>query len=194
MQCRAIFEAACKAKERKVSSWRSWCRWSLWSEECDSSRAIHEVAQQVMADHGMTIEYKVGTIELPRAALMADKIKYVDFFSFGTNDLTQTTLATAMIQPASFHYVDRKIIPGSLQARSRRCGPTCADGYGTRRSVKPDLKVGIVANTAATRGPSLLQRDGLNYVSCSPFRVPVAAGGGACGAGGRSRSVRVAGC
>ena len=95
MQCRAIFEAACQVQgETKKVELEIMVPLVSLSEELQQQReVIHEVARQVMGEHGMTIEYRVGTmIELPRAALMADDIAaHADFFSFGTNDLTQTT-------------------------------------------------------------------------------------------------------
>ena len=97
MQCRAIFEAACLVQgEKKKTELEIMVPLVSLSEELHQQReVIDEVARQVMGENGMTIEYLVGTmIELPRAALMAHNIAaHAEFFSFGTNDLTQTTLA-----------------------------------------------------------------------------------------------------
>jgi pyruvate,orthophosphate dikinase len=88
----------------------------LLSEELrQQAELIHEVARQVMGENGMTIEYMVGTmIELPRAALMADRIaQHAQFFSFGTNDLTQTTFGLSRDDSSRFlpNYIERKILP-----------------------------------------------------------------------------------
>ena len=183
MQCRAIFEAACKAKEEKKSVELEIMvpLVSLSEELRQQSELIHEVARQVMADHGMTVEYKVGTmIELPRAALMADQIaKHADFFSFGTNDLTQTTFGLSRDDSARFlsYYVDRKIIPEDPFQVLDRDGVGQLVRLGTERgrSVKSDLKVGICGEHGGDpRSISFCNEIGLDYVSCSPFRVPVA--------------------
>src|SRR4029434_1857927 len=116
MQCRAIFEAACQVKgERKQVTLEIMVPLVSVSEELAQQKAlIDEVAQHVMGEHGMTIDYDVGTmIELPRAALTAHKIaQHAAFFSFGTNDLTQTTFGLSRDDSGRFlpAYVDRKIL------------------------------------------------------------------------------------
>src|SRR5262249_23509290 len=119
-------------------------------------------------------------IELPRAALTADKIaEHADFFSFGTNDLTQTTFGLSRDDSGRFlpAYVDRKIIPDDpFQVLDREgvgeLGRLCADGRG---GVKPDLKVGICGEHGGDPSSiAFCNEIGLNYVSCSPYRVPVA--------------------
>jgi pyruvate,orthophosphate dikinase len=131
---------------------------------------------------GRSVEYSVGTmIELPRAALCADEIaEHADFFSFGTNDLTQTTLG-----------ISRDDAEGAFLARYRTDGviPTNpfasvdADGVGQLvemgvrkgRSVKPDLHVGVCGEHGGDPASiAVFDRIGLDYVSCSPYRVPIA--------------------
>ena len=142
---------------------------------------IDEVARQVMGENGMTIEYRVGTmIELPRAALMAQHIAaHADFFSFGTNDLTQTTFGLSRDDSARFlpNYVERKIMPEDPFQVLDRDGVGQLVRLGTERgrSVKPDLKVGICGEHGGDPSSiAFCNEIGLDYVSCSPFRVPVA--------------------
>src|SRR5258707_8394290 len=116
MQCRAIFEAACQVQgERKKVELEIMVPLVSLSEELrQQAGLIKEVARQVMGENGMTIEYRVGTmIELPRAALVADRIAaHADFFSFGTNDLTQTTFGLSRDDSSRFlpNYIERKIV------------------------------------------------------------------------------------
>jgi pyruvate,orthophosphate dikinase len=152
------------------------------SEELRQQRElIDEVAKQVMGEHGMTIDYRVGTmIELPRAALTADSIaEHAEFFSFGTNDLTQTTFGLSRDDAARFlpNYVDRKILAEDpFQVLDREgVGQLVRMGTERGRSVKPNLKVGICGEHGGD--PSSIEfcaEIGLDYVSCSPYRVPVA--------------------
>ena len=151
-------------------------------EEFDHQRAILErVAGQVMGVMGEQVPYLIGTmIELPRAALTADEIAgSADFFSFGTNDLTQTTFGLSRDDAGRFlpAYVDAGVLPddpfqtldvegvGQLVELATRLG----------RGVVPDLKVGVCGEHGGE--PSSVEffvRTGLNYVSCSPYRVPIA--------------------
>ncbi len=183
MQCRAIFEAACLVQgEKKKTELEIMVPLVSLSEELHQQRElIDEVARQVMGEHGMTIEYLVGTmIELPRAALMAHKIAaHADFFSFGTNDLTQTTFGLSRDDSSRFlpNYVERKILPDDpFQVLDRDgVGELVRIGTERGRSVKPDLKVGICGEHGGDPSSiAFCNEIGLNYVSCSPFRVPVA--------------------
>lgn len=183
MQCRAIFEAACEVQgERSKISLEIMVPLVSLSEELRQQRElIDEVARQVMGEHGMTIEYRVGTmIELPRAALTADSIaEHAEFFSFGTNDLTQTTFGLSRDDSGRFlpNYVDRKIIADDpFQVLDREgVGYLVRTGTERGRSVKPDLKVGICGEHGGDPSSiSFCNEIGLDYVSCSPYRVPVA--------------------
>jgi pyruvate,orthophosphate dikinase len=183
MQCRAIFEAACLAQgEKKKAELEIMVPLVSLSEELRQQRqVIDEVARQVMGEHGMTIEYRVGTmIELPRAALMADSIAaHADFFSFGTNDLTQTTFGLSRDDSSRFlpNYVEHKILPDDpFQVLDRDgVGQLIRVGTERGRSVKKDLKVGICGEHGGDPSSiAFCNEIGLNYVSCSPFRVPVA--------------------
>src|SRR5436305_10315503 len=183
MQCRAIFEAAIQVKgDGKQAGLEVLARLVSVSEElkqqCD---IINDVAREVMGEHGLKIEYSIGTmIELPRAALTADKIaQHADFFSFGTNDLTQTTFGLSRDDSGRFlpSYVDRKILADDpFQVLDREgVGELVRIGAERGRSVKPDLKVGICGEHGGDPQSSAFCHEiGLNYVSCSPYRVPVA--------------------
>jgi pyruvate,orthophosphate dikinase len=183
MQSRAIFEAACEVQgERKKIALEIMVPLVSLSEELRQQRElIDEVAHQVMGEHGMTIDYRVGTmIELPRAALTADSIAgHADFFSFGTNDLTQTTFGLSRDDSARFlpNYVDRKIIADDpFQVLDREgVGQLVRLGTERGRSVKQDLKVGICGEHGGDPSSiAFCNEIGLDYVSCSPYRVPVA--------------------
>ncbi|HEY6230690.1 MAG TPA: pyruvate, phosphate dikinase [Pyrinomonadaceae bacterium] len=183
MQCRAIFEAACLVQgEKKKTELEIMVPLVSLSEELHQQRElIDDVARQVMGEYGMTIEYHVGTmIELPRAALMAHHIaEHADFFSFGTNDLTQTTFGLSRDDSSRFlpNYVERKIMPDDPFQVLDRAGVGQLVQMGTERgrSVKPNLKVGICGEHGGDPSSiAFCNEIGLNYVSCSPFRVPVA--------------------
>jgi pyruvate, orthophosphate dikinase len=143
---------------------------------------VEETAEEVMAGAGTRVEYSVGTmIELPRACFVADRIaRYADFFSFGTNDLTQTALGFSRDDIEArilARYIDRKILDrspfetidepgvGSLVRLAARAG----------RAAKPELKLGICGEHGGDPDSiDFFERAGLDYVSCSPYRVPVA--------------------
>jgi len=183
MQCRAIFEAACQVKgERKQVTLEIMVPLVSVSEELAQQKAlIDEVAQQVIGEHGMTVDYEVGTmIELPRAALTAHKIaQHAAFFSFGTNDLTQTTFGLSRDDSGRFlpAYVDRKILADDpFQVLDREgVGELVRLGAERGRSVKENLKIGICGEHGGDpQSIAFCNEMGLNYVSCSPYRVPVA--------------------
>ena len=183
MQARAIFEAACQVQgEGVVVIPEIMVPLVSTAEELrHQANLIHEVARQVMDEHGMTIRYTVGTmIELPRAALTADKIAaHADFFSFGTNDLTQTTFGLSRDDSGRFlpDYVERKILPDDpFQVLDREgVGQLVQMGTERGRRVKPDLKIGICGEHGGEpHSIAFCHETGLDYVSCSPFRLPVA--------------------
>jgi pyruvate,orthophosphate dikinase len=127
------------------------------------------------------VDYKIGTmIEIPRAALTADKVaQHADFFSFGTNDLTQMTYGFSRDDVGVFvpEYVEREILendPFQVLDQSG-VGQLVAMGVERGRQTSPDLKVGICGEHGGEpRSVKFCYRVGLNYVSCSPYRVPVA--------------------
>jgi pyruvate,orthophosphate dikinase len=183
MQARAIFEAACQLKgEGQNVEPEIMVPLVSTAEELRRQRElIEEVAQQVLGENGMKLDYTVGTmIELPRAALTADKIaEYADFFSFGTNDLTQTTYGLSRDDSGRFlsAYVETKVMPDDpFQVLDRDgVGQLVKMGTELGRSVKPNLKVGICGEHGGEpRSIAFCHLTGLDYVSCSPFRVPVA--------------------
>src|SRR5256714_3740127 len=183
MQCRAIFEAACQVKgERKQVTLEIMVPLVSVSEELAQQRElIEDVAREVMGEHGMKIEYEVGTmIELPRAALTAHKIaEHAGFFSFGTNDLTQTTFGLSRDDSGRFlpAYVDRKILRDDpfQVLDTEGVGELVRLGVERGRSVKPNLKIGICGEHGGDpQSIAFCNEIGLNYVSCSPYRVPVA--------------------
>jgi pyruvate,orthophosphate dikinase len=183
MQCRAIFEAACKVQgERSKVELEIMVPLVSVSEELRQQRElIEEVARQVMGEHGMTVDYKIGTmIELPRAALMADRIAaHADFFSFGTNDLTQTTFGLSRDDSSRFlpTYIERKIMRDDpfQVLDTDGVGQLVRMGAERGRSAKPGLKVGICGEHGGDpQSIAFCHEMDLDYVSCSPFRVPVA--------------------
>ncbi|NBO19725.1 MAG: pyruvate, phosphate dikinase, partial [Proteobacteria bacterium] len=142
---------------------------------------IDKVAAEVMAATGTTIKYMVGTmIELPRAALRAGDIAGIaEFFSFGTNDLTQTTLGISRDDSANFIevYKQRGIVESDPFVSIDQTGVGELIGLAAERGrkVKPGLKLGICGEHGGDPASiAFCQKVGLDYVSCSPYRVPVA--------------------
>ena len=183
MQCRAIFEAALQVKgERKQVTLEIMVPLVSISEELrQQADLINDVAREVMGEHGLKFDYLIGTmIELPRAALTAHKIaEHAQFFSFGTNDLTQTTFGLSRDDSGRFlpSYVDRKILSEDpfQVLDTEGVGELVRIGAERGRSVKPDLKIGICGEHGGDpQSISFCNEIGLNYVSCSPYRVPVA--------------------
>ena len=144
-------------------------------------KVIRETAKQLFEQEGVEIPFKVGTmIEIPRAALTADYIaKKAEYFSFGTNDLTQMTFGYSRDDIASFLpvYLEKKILNvDPFQVLDQNgVGQLVKMAVEKGRSTRPDLKCGICGEHGGE--PSSVKfchRVGLNYVSCSPFRVPIA--------------------
>jgi len=143
---------------------------------------LEEVAKLVMEEQQVEVEYKFGTmIEIPRAALTADEIAEVaEFFSFGTNDLTQTTFGISRDDAESgflMEYQQRGILPNNPFATidASGVGKLMRMAVESGRQTRPDLEVGICGEHGGDPDSiKLCHGMGLNYVSCSPFRVPIA--------------------
>jgi pyruvate,orthophosphate dikinase len=186
MQARAIFEAAVRTKKRGIDVHPEiMIPLVATSNEFLNQRAIiDEVAQSMFGGIGHEIPYLVGTmIELPRAALTADEIaggpQGAEFFSFGTNDLTQTTLGLSRDDAGRFlpTYVERGILPEDpFQVLDERgVGRLIRIAVEDGRRARANLKVGICGEHGGEpRSIHFCHQSGLNYVSCSPFRVPIA--------------------
>ena len=184
MQTRAIIEAACILKKRGVNV-RPEIMIPLVGHvnELKNQREILEAeAQKVIAEQGVDLEYKFGTmIEVPRGALTAAQIaEYAQFFSFGTNDLTQMAMGVSRDDAEKaflLKYVEDKILPANpFQELDREgVGKLMRWAVEQGRTTKPGLKIGICGEHGGD--PSSIEfchQVGLHYVSCSPFRVPVA--------------------
>ncbi|HEY3396513.1 MAG TPA: pyruvate, phosphate dikinase [Armatimonadota bacterium] len=184
MQVRAIFQAACQLKKEGLQPIPEVMipLVSLIGELEITSKDAKQVAKEVMAAEGVEFEYMLGTmIELPRAALIAGDIaKEAEFFSFGTNDLTQTTfgfsrddvegkfipayISQGIIQVSPFESLDE-------QGVGRLVSIACSEG----RAVRPELELGICGEHGGDPDSvDFCHRVGLDYVSCSPLRVPIA--------------------
>ena len=184
MQARAIFEAAVTiGKETgKAPVPEIMIPLVATRRELEITRAqVDKVAQEVFAESGYHVEYDVGTmIELPRAALTADKIAEVgDFFSFGTNDLTQTVFGLSRDDAGKFLplYVEKNILPKDpfVSLDIEGVGALVRIAKEKGRSVKPTLKLGICGEHGGDPASiTFCEEVGLDYVSCSPYRVPVA--------------------
>jgi pyruvate,orthophosphate dikinase len=183
MQCRAIFEALAELKKKKIKSAFPEIMIPLVSTEAEikiMKDLVINIANEVQKQNKIKIEFMVGTmIELPRAAIKAKEIaKHAEFFSFGTNDLTQTTFGISRDDSGKFlnDYLDNKIFSidpfvsiddgvadlveiaverGKIQNKKLKLG-ICGEHGGDPKSIEFCSKVG------------------LNYVSCSPYRVPIA--------------------
>jgi pyruvate,orthophosphate dikinase len=183
MQARAIFEAAVRSARRGLDV-RPEIMIPLVAtdrEFANQRAVISRVAEQVMGAMGERVPYLVGTmIELPRAALTADQIAVeAEFFSFGTNDLTQTVFGLSRDDAGRFlpAYIELGILADDpFQVLDERgVGALIQSAVAAGRQVRPGLKVGICGEHGGEpRSVTFCHRIGLDYVSCSPFRVPVA--------------------
>ncbi len=184
MQVRAIMEAACNLRKRKVDA-QPEIMIPLAGTVAEL-QAVHQelkpVAEQVQQEKGIKVPYKFGTmIEIPRAALVAGEIaKEAEFFSFGTNDLTQMTFGYSR-DDAERHfivrYLERKILPRNPfeTIDENGVGRLMAMAVTEGRKTRKNLEVGICGEHGGDPDSiHLCHKLGLNYVSCSPFRVPVA--------------------
>jgi pyruvate, orthophosphate dikinase len=184
MQARAIFEAAVEAEKRtdKAVGLEVMVPLIATKAEFDLVKArIDATAQSVMKETGKKLAYQVGTmIELPRACLMAgDVAQTAEFFSFGTNDLTQTTYGISRDDAASFlgTYVSKGIleIDPFISVDRDGVGELVKIGVTRGRKTRPNLKVGICGEHGGDPASvAFCHEIGLDYVSCSPYRVPIA--------------------
>jgi pyruvate,orthophosphate dikinase len=183
MQARAIFEAACdvKAEGKKVIPEIMIPLVGHKHELREQEEVVRRAAKDVFERRKMDVPYLVGTmIELPRAALTADQIaEHAEFFSFGTNDLTQTTFGISRDDAGKFlpFYMDREILPADPFATIdvEGVGELLRMGTTKGRSTRPKLKVGICGEHGGDPASvHFCHSLGFDYVSCSPFRVPVA--------------------
>ncbi len=184
MQVRAIFEAACQAAKEGIDVHPEiMIPLTSHANELKVQREVLEAeGKKVMREQGIKVDYKFGTmIEIPRAALAADQMaKYAGFFSFGTNDLTQTTFGISRDDAEKgflIEYIEKGILPDNPFATIDRdgVGELMRIAVTKGRKVNPDLECGICGEHGGEPASIALCHElGLTYVSCSPFRVPIA--------------------
>ena len=183
MQARAIFEAACELRKEGKNPFPEVMIPLVGSrEELRAQREIVErVAQETMKAYGVKVRYLIGTmIELPRACLTADEIaREADFFSFGTNDLTQTCLGLSRDDAGKFlpGYIAQGLLPEDPFVSIDRDGVGALMRIAVEkgRKVRKDLELGICGEHGGDpRSVVFCHEIGLDYVSCSPYRVPIA--------------------
>jgi pyruvate,orthophosphate dikinase len=183
MQARAIFEAACECAARGVRVIPEIMIPLVGhvAELADQGSLVRRVAEEVMAKRGVRVEYLVGTmIEVPRAAVTADEVaREAEFFSFGTNDLTQMTFGFSRDDAGKFlpEYVARGILSGDPFVSLDRAGVGALVAWAVERgrASRSGLKVGICGEHGGDPASvEFCHGAGLDYVSCSPFRVPIA--------------------
>ena len=184
MQARAIFEAACEVAEKSGEAPIPEVMIPLvaTARELELMKdVVDRMAKEVFAEKGREIEYLVGTmIELPRAALMAGEIaEHGEFFSFGTNDLTQTTLGVSRDDAGRFltQYVDKGIFPRDpfVSLDIEGVGQLIEIAADRGRAARPGIKLGICGEHGGDPASiAFCEKTGLDYVSASPYRVPIA--------------------
>jgi pyruvate,orthophosphate dikinase len=184
MQVRAIFEAACQCTRQGVDVHPEIMipLTAHVNELIVQRNALEEVAKEVMEERGINIDYKFGTmIEIPRAALTADEIaEHAEFFSFGTNDLTQTTSGISRDDAEKgflIDYIERGILPENpfVSIDEKGVAKLMQVAVDLGRKTRPDLEVGICGEHGGDpKSIAVCHNLGINYVSCSPFRVPIA--------------------
>ena len=183
MQCRAIFEALIELKRKKIKSAFPEIMIPLVSTEAEikiMKELVRDTAQKVQNMHKKKINYLVGTmIELPRAAIKADDIaKHAEFFSFGTNDLTQTTFGISRDDSGKFlnDYIENKIFDiDPFVSIDDGVGDLIKIAYQKGKKQNKKIKLGICGEHGGDpKSIQLCSKIGLNYVSCSPYRVPIA--------------------
>jgi pyruvate,orthophosphate dikinase len=183
MQARAIIEAAMNLKKKGIKARPEIMvpLVGMVSEFLEQKRIIQETAEKVFQERKDRIDYAVGTmIEIPRAALIADKIaEHADFFSFGTNDLTQMTYGYSRDDAGKFLSIYQNnglLTSDPFEILDQEgVGQLVTMGAERGRATKPNLKVGICGEHGGEpNSVAFCHRNKLNYVSCSPFRVPIA--------------------
>jgi len=183
IQVRAIMEAACELTKQgvKVIPEIMIPLIAHVNELKVMRELVDRVAQEVQSQYGVKVKYTVGTmIELPRAALTSDEIaQYADFYSFGTNDLTQTTYGLSRDDAGKFlpYYIDHKLIEEDpfISIDQNGVGQLMELAVKKGRAVKKDLKMGICGEHGGDPASvEFCHKIGLDYVSCSPYRVPIA--------------------
>ena len=183
MQARAIFEAACDVAKDGIDVEPEVMIPLVGhiKELKLQEKIVRDVAEQVMKEKNIKIKYLVGTmIELPRAAITADEIAtHAEFFSFGTNDLTQMAFGLSRDDAGKFlpYYVEKEILERDpfQTIDIKGVGELMKIGVTKGRTTRPDLKIGICGEHGGDpKSVEFCHHIGLNYVSCSPFRVPIA--------------------
>jgi pyruvate,orthophosphate dikinase len=184
MQVRAIFEAACHCAKQGIKVYpKIMIPLTAHNNELKVEQSFLEAeAKAVMAEQGLTIKYQFGTmIEIPRAALTADQIaQYAQFFSFGTNDLTQTTFGISRDDAETgflMEYLEKGILPENPFASidEKGVGKLMEMAVKLGREARPELEVGVCGEHGGDpKSIDFCHRTGLDYVSCSPFRIPIA--------------------
>jgi pyruvate,orthophosphate dikinase len=183
MQVRAIFSAACEVQKQGIKPIPEVMIpvLSEAKEFEDQKKVVDAIAKDVMKEYGMEIDYMVGTmIEIPRAALTADEIaKTAEFFSYGTNDLTQTTFGFSRDDIGKIlpDYIKKGILKYDPFQRidETGVGDLVKIGIERGRKTNPNLEVGICGEHGGEpHSIEFCHRAGMNYVSCSPYRVPIA--------------------
>src|SRR5438445_9429748 len=183
MQARAVFEAAAEVMKQGIKVKPEMMIPLVgFKKELDLQvEVVHRVAQEVMAEKRVKLDYLVGTmIEVPRGALTADEIaQTAQFFSFGTNDLTQTALGMSRDDSGSFlpPYQELEILKKNPFASidQNGVGQVMKIAVEKGRKIRPDIKLGICGEHGGEPASvKFCHWHGLDYVSCSPFRVPIA--------------------
>jgi pyruvate,orthophosphate dikinase len=183
MQCRAIFEALAELKKKKIKSAFTEIMIPLVSTEAEikiMKDLVIRIASEVQKQHKFKIEFMVGTmVELPRAAIKAKEIaKHAEFFSFGTNDLTQTTFGISRDDSGKFlnDYIDNKIFSiDPFVSIDEGVGELIEISVSRGKKQNKNIKLGICGEHGGDpMSITFFSQIGLDYVSCSPYRVPIA--------------------
>ena len=184
MQVRAILEAACRAASEGIDVHPEVMipLAGHWRELEVQQQALEQEAEKVMAEQGRRVSYKFGTmIEIPRAALTADELaRFAQFFSFGTNDLTQMTFGISRDDAEKgflLEYLSKAILPENPFASIDEpgVGKLMKMAVELGRKTRPGMEIGICGEHGGDpKSIAFCHKIGLDYVSCSPFRIPIA--------------------